>query len=362
MFRRAYATLALSVPRILLADDQPDVLLALQLLLKAEGFATRSVDTPGAVLEAIADDEFDLLLMDLNYTRDTTSGAEGLDLLSRLRDLPAPPPVVVMTAWGSLETAVEAMRRGARDFILKPWDNAKLLETVRTHLAVAPPPLEFDLQIARQVQSRLLPQMPREGRTIHLDAYCRPIGAVGGDYFDVFELAPHRLGFVLADISGKGIAAALLMAHLQASLRSLAWQAGQNLPVYLRTINLQFRESTRPEHFATLFFADYDDTSRRLRYANCGHNAPYLFRAGGAVEQLPATATVIGLLSEFLPEVVEIALAPGDRLVVYSDGISDAVAEHQLPAFLRVPRPPRDTVDAVPNPQDDCTLMTAEIR
>jgi sigma-B regulation protein RsbU (phosphoserine phosphatase) len=320
------------------------------------------VDNPDAVLRAIAGEEYDLLLMDLNYTRDTTSGEEGLDLLSRLRTLPASPPVVVMTAWGSLETAVEAMRRGARDFVLKPWDNAKLLETVRTLLNAAPPPLEFDLQIARQVQSRLLPAMPRQGRTIRLDGYCRPIGAVGGDYFDVFDLATHHIGFVLADISGKGVAAALLMAHLQASLRSLAWQAGQNLAVYLRTINLQFRESTRPEHFATLFFGDYDDDARVLRYANCGHNPPFLFRAGAPVEQLQPTATVIGLLPEFRPEIAEISLAPGDRIAVYSDGISDAVPESQLPELLRRQRAPRETVEAVPNPQDDCTLLIADIQ
>jgi phosphoserine phosphatase RsbU/P len=357
-----YATLTVAVPRILLADDQPDVLLALQLLLKAEGFATCSVDNPEGVIRAVSMEEYDLLLMDLNYTRDTTSGEEGLDLLSRLRGLPTAPPVVVMTAWGSLETAVEAMRRGARDFVLKPWDNAKLLDTVRTHLAAAPPPLEFDLQIARQVQSRLLPSMPRQGRTIQLNGYCRPIGAVGGDYFDVFDLAPHHIGFVLADISGKGVAAALLMAHLQASLRSLSWQAGQNLPVYLRTINLQFRESTRPEHFATLFFGDYDDSSRRLRYANCGHNPPFLFRADGQIQQLQATATVIGLLEDFRPEVAEISLTAGDRLAIYSDGISDAVSESELPRFLRLERPPQETVEAVPNPQDDCTLLVAAIQ
>ena len=120
--------------RILVADDQPDVVEALRLLLKAEGFQPQSASSPAGVLHAVEGGDFDLVLMDLNYTRDTTSGREGLDLLTRLRDLDSTLPVVVMTAWGSVEGAVEAMRRGARDYIEKPWDNDRLLTTLRTHV------------------------------------------------------------------------------------------------------------------------------------------------------------------------------------------------------------------------------------
>ena len=120
--------------RILVADDQPDVVEALRLLLKAEGFQPQSASSPAGVLHAVEGGDFDLGLMDLNYTRDTTSGREGLDLLTRLRDLDSTLPVVVMTAWGSVEGAVEAMRRGARDYIEKPWDNDRLLTTLRTHV------------------------------------------------------------------------------------------------------------------------------------------------------------------------------------------------------------------------------------
>ncbi len=121
-------------PRILVADDQPDVLEALRLLLKAEGFGISTASSPAGVLKAVESEEFDCVLMDLNYTRDTTSGKEGLDLLSRLRSLDSTLPVVVMTAWGSVEGAVEAMRRGARDYVEKPWDNERLLTTLRTHV------------------------------------------------------------------------------------------------------------------------------------------------------------------------------------------------------------------------------------
>ncbi|MBA3768056.1 MAG: sigma-54-dependent Fis family transcriptional regulator, partial [Acidobacteria bacterium] len=124
-------------PRVLVADDQPDVLEALRLLLKGEGFHFEAVSSPAAVLGALKNGEFDLLLIDLNYTRDTTSGQEGLDLLIRIQTLDPTLPVIVMTAWGSVELAVEAMRRGARDFIQKPWENARLLSVLRTQVELS---------------------------------------------------------------------------------------------------------------------------------------------------------------------------------------------------------------------------------
>src|SRR5437667_4212476 len=121
-------------PRILIADDQRDVLEALKLLLKGEGYEVEAATSPSAVLSAVEARDFDALLLDMNYARGTTSGREGLDLLARLQSLQCPPPVVVMTAWGSIDGAVEAMRRGARDYIEKPWDNHRLLATLRTQV------------------------------------------------------------------------------------------------------------------------------------------------------------------------------------------------------------------------------------
>ncbi len=126
-----------SVPRVLIADDQADVLEALRLLLKGEGYRIESANSPAAILEAVDGEDFDAVLMDLNYARDTTSGQEGLDLLSQLRSHDSTLPIVVMTAWGSVEVAVEAMRRGARDFVQKPWENARLLAIVRTQVELA---------------------------------------------------------------------------------------------------------------------------------------------------------------------------------------------------------------------------------
>ena len=120
--------------KVLVADDQPDVLEALRLLLRREGFEFVPASSPAGVLAALQEQDFDAVLMDLNYTRDTTSGKEGLDLLAQVRGQDATLPIVVMTAWGSVEGAVEAMRRGARDYVQKPWDNARLLTTLRTQI------------------------------------------------------------------------------------------------------------------------------------------------------------------------------------------------------------------------------------
>src|SRR5262249_18531644 len=123
--------------RVLIADDQPDVREALRLLLKTEGYETETASSPAGVIKAVETNDFHVLLIDLNYSRDTTSGKEGLDLLSRIRNMDTTLPVVVMTAWGSVELAVEAMRRGARDFIQKPWENERLLAILRTQVELA---------------------------------------------------------------------------------------------------------------------------------------------------------------------------------------------------------------------------------
>src|SRR6185503_10428879 len=120
--------------RVLIADDQADVLEALRLLLKGEGYKIETANAPAAIFEALVERDFDALLMDLNYARDTTSGQEGLDLLTRIQKLDSTLPVIVMTAWGSVDVAVEAMRRGARDFVQKPWDNARLMTILKTQI------------------------------------------------------------------------------------------------------------------------------------------------------------------------------------------------------------------------------------
>jgi sigma-B regulation protein RsbU (phosphoserine phosphatase) len=183
---------------------------------------------------------------------------------------------------------------------------------------------EQEMQIARQVQSRLLPQQSPSLKTLDCAGKCIQTRAVGGDYYDFLDFGSGRLGLVLADIAGKGISGALLMANLQANLRSQYATALEDLPRLLRSVNHLFYKNTENNNYATTFFAVYDDENRRLRYVNCGHNPPIVLRDNGDVERLAATATVLGLFEEWDCAVAECELASGDVLVIYTDGISEA--------------------------------------
>jgi DNA-binding NtrC family response regulator len=202
-----------SIARILIADDQPDVLEALRLLLKGENYQTEVASSPAEALEALQTRDYDLLLIDLNYTRDTTSGQEGLDLLTRIQRLDGALPVVVMTAWGSVELAVEAMRRGARDFVQKPWDNARLLTILRTQIELGRSlrtgqRLEAENQLLRdQERPKLIAESPAMRPDLEL------IARVGPSEANVLITGEHG--------TGKGVVAQALHAVSARSLRPM---------------------------------------------------------------------------------------------------------------------------------------------
>jgi len=234
-----------------------------------------------------------------------------------------------------------------------------------------------EMEFAWKVQTRLFPQNMPEMKTLEYTGGCKPARTVGGDYYDFLELRPGRLGIVLADIAGKGVPGALLMANLQANLRSQYAMAVDDLPRLLDSVNRLFYQSTDDTSYATLFFADYDDSSRRLRYANCGHLPALLLRAGANAEWLSSTSTVLGLFENWQSEIAEVTLAPGDTLAIYTDGITEAAngcdeefgegrlldavkSQSQLP----VPQLMESVVDAVRQfssgeQQDDITLIVA---
>src|SRR5229473_3918769 len=181
-----------------------------------------------------------------------------------------------------------------------------------------------ELEIAKHVQSRLFPQVLPPLNSLEYAGVCIQARKVGGDYYDFLDLGQGRFGFVIADISGKGIAAALLMANLQANLRSLCTIAQTQPDCLLRSVNQLFCENTSDGAFATLFFGEYNDSARLLRYANCGHLPALVLRADGSVIHLDATATVLGIFKKWDCELGECQLAPGDILALYTDGITES--------------------------------------
>jgi phosphoserine phosphatase RsbU/P len=306
--------------RALIADDQPDVVEALRLLLKQEGYQIETANSPAGVLANLSAGEFDLLMMDLNYARDTTSGQEGLDLLQCVRKLDSGLPVVVMTAWGSIPLAVEALRGGARDFIEKPWDNSRLLSTVRRQVQSATAERE-ELREVVATQRALLPKTIPQIPGCHFSAVWTPAGRVGGDYLDLVPLDQHRLGICVGDASGKGVPAALLMSNLQAAVRALAPDA-QSTDSLINRINRILCDNTAPNKFVTLFYGVLE--GRRLTYTNAGHNEPMLVRADGRQLRLGHGGALLGVFPDWVYEQAEVSLIAGDRLVLFSDGISDA--------------------------------------
>jgi sigma-B regulation protein RsbU (phosphoserine phosphatase) len=185
-----------------------------------------------------------------------------------------------------------------------------------------------ELQIAAEVQRRLLPTKMVAMETIEFTGRCVQARAVGGDYYDFLDFGQGRVGLVLGDVSGKGLYAALLMAHLQATLRSLSARlAAEDLARLLEGVNRWFWESTAGNHFATLFVGHYDDAGRRLRYVNCGHLPPMLLRADGTVERLAVTAGAIGLFDAWTCSVRDVTLWRDDLLTIFSDGVTEATSD-----------------------------------
>jgi serine phosphatase RsbU (regulator of sigma subunit)/predicted enzyme related to lactoylglutathione lyase len=282
-------------------------------------------------------------------------------------------------AWGGIFTTFADP--DGNTFVLVGFDEAsRALEQQRrqtTEKLVTERRATRDLEIARQVQARLFPQRMPQVRTLEYAGACIQARHVGGDYYDFLDLGRGRLGLVIADIAGKGIAAALLMANLQANLRSQCATASDQPQQFLRSINQLFYENTAESDYATFFFAEYDDKTRRLRYANCGHLSALILRRNNTFQALASNSTVLGLFEDWNCSIEEQQLFPGDILTLYTDGITESstdageeFGERRLREVLRQRRAlgPQPLLEAVfeevrrfnPNEQqDDITLIVA---
>jgi sigma-B regulation protein RsbU (phosphoserine phosphatase) len=333
-------------PRILIADDQQDVLDALRLLLKGHGYSIETVNSPSDLLAAVAREEFDILLIDLNYARDTTSGREGLDVLSRLKAIEEAPPVVAMTGWATVGLAVEAMQYGVSDFVEKPWTNTRLLEIlqkqvvlgrerrelrrraveearVREEALIHQQEQEREIAEAKAIQEKLLPREIPQMPGYEIASAWQSARLVGGDYFDILPLDKKMLGICIADVAGKGMPAALLMSNLQAAVRGLSTLSVAPHLLCSR-LNSIVHRNTDSDRFITFFYAQLEGSSGCLTYVNAGHNAPFVIRADGSHERLHVGGAVLGVFASCIYEMGSAQLFPGDRVVLFTDGVTEA--------------------------------------
>jgi len=315
-------------PRVLVAEDQDDVIAALRLLLKNNGYEVDFVKSPGEALRAISTGVFDAVLLDLNYSRDTTSGAEGIELLSRVQALDDTLAVVAMTAWASIDLAVDAMHHGACDFVQKPWDNAQLLRVLEKQMQRSRDlrrrrmDAQLEQQEAADVQRALLPGEIAAPEGLAIVASSQSAKTVGGDYYDVIRLDRSRTAICIGDVVGKGIGAALLMSNLQAAVRTLASEIEAPGSFCDRVNKIVCANNVRGK-FITFFYCVVDCEQKRMAYTNAGHNWPILVHSDGTCERLHTDDVVLGAVPDGSWGQNEVELRSGDRLVLFTDGISE---------------------------------------
>jgi serine phosphatase RsbU (regulator of sigma subunit)/catechol 2,3-dioxygenase-like lactoylglutathione lyase family enzyme len=292
---------------------------------------------------------------------------------------PGPPAAEGDPIWGGVFARFEDL--DGNSFTLASFDEeSRAVEAQRRSIAEkreVERRAAHEMEIARQVQARLFPQSLPPARTLEYAGLCIQARQVGGDYYDFLNLGQERLGLVIGDIAGKGIAAALLMANLQASLRSQCAIALEQPQRFLQAVNQLFCENSIESAYATLFFAEYDDRAQRLRYANCGHLCGLVLNNDGTLDRLESTATVLGLFGDWECSIGERRLGCGDVLALYTDGVTesfndagDEFGEERLVESLRRQRdqPSRAMLDSIvedvrrfsPHEQnDDITLIVA---
>ncbi len=378
--------------KILIVDDNQDLLLAMRMFLKLHAERVDVESDPNRIPELLGREKYRLVLLDMNFTQDTTSGKEGFFWLNRILAIDPAAVVVMVTGYGDVDTAVESVKSGATDFVLKPFKNEKLLEVCRKAIRQGRPfgnetkqrqHLENEMAIAHRVQDRLFPQVFPRLEGLDYSAICRTAMETGGDYYDFLPITPQILGIALGDISGKGVSAALLMANLQGRLQSFAPLRVNALDQLMADINDSMCRATESSRYATFFYAVFDNSRNTLTYVNAGHHAPMLFRSGAAngPQRLDTGGMVIGLFPDSSYRQETLRLNAGDLLVIFTDGLVEAnnaegeeFGENRIAALAAQARlgsaaEIRDSilkgVEEFSNGQrlaDDLTLVVAKVR
>ncbi len=326
---------------LLIVDDEVSNLQKLRRTFFGDFRIFEAMNGPDAI-QLLRDRAVDVIITDQRMPETT-----GVDVL-RESLLLAPEAVrIILTGYTEIDYLMDAINEGqVHRYITKPWEPFSLKQTVMQDLELVQLKrenrlLQEQLRIARQVQSRLFPQKLPPIPTLSYSGVCQPAGEVGGDYYDILKLSRETFCLAVGDISGKGISAALLMASLQALLRSHASQTAEDLSAVIAEVNRLLCSMTEESRFATLFCAVYEAATRQLTYVNAGHNPPLLFRAGptpadsatpaarpaqgsNSVLRLEGSGTVLGMFPDGAYAEERLLLEPGDTLVVYTDGVTEA--------------------------------------
>jgi sigma-B regulation protein RsbU (phosphoserine phosphatase) len=326
--------------RVLVVDDNEVNRDVLSRRLAREGYAVTLAADGAEALSLLARDSFDLVLLDIMMP--VMNGYEALQRIRadiRYSDL----PVLMISSVDEIESVVRCIEMGAEDYLPKPFDpvllrarvkacveRKRLREERQQQQMAEQERLRRDLEMAARVQQRLLPESAPRVAGLDLAGGCVPMRAVGGDYFDFLPLDDRHLAMAVADVAGKGMPAALVMAAIVASLRSQAHQHIASMPRLAAALNVQMYDWTDTGGFVTLFYACLDCVERRLRYVSAGHNPPVLVRASGQVLSLSeAGGLPLGVIPGATYEQAEISLSSGDVLVAYTDGVTEACNEQQ---------------------------------
>ena len=313
------------MPRILVVEDEPGIALGLEDSLRLDGHDVDVIDNGLAAAAQALQQPYDLLLLDVMLP-----GKSGFDICAELRRRGMKAPIILLTARTLEDDRIFGLDLGANDYVTKPFSPRELMARVRGLLrhnreACQERRLrEEEIGSAFVVQQNLFPKVRPSIPNLDYAGACRPARGVSGDYYDFIELPSGRLGLLLADVSGKGMPAALLGAALQSAIKIYAAAAGEHCGEVLSRANRLIFETTSPEKYATVFYAVYDPCSRSLTYSNAGHCPPVVVASNGCRTYLESLTPPVGLLPELPARERRLELPPGSRFLIVSDGILEA--------------------------------------
>jgi len=319
--------------RILVVEDDPNLALGLEDDLKLEGYEVEILRDGETASQRAREQVFDLIILDVMLPR-----KDGFEVCRELREAGLRIPVILLTAKTQESDKVLGLDLGANDYITKPFSPRELRARVRAilrqqqGLLAERSRLDDEVRIAVEVQQRLFPQFRPPLATLGYAGFCLPARGVSGDYYDFLALGAGKLGLLVADVVGKGISAALLMASVHACIRTHAPVLGDRCGEVVAEVNALLYEATDLDRFATLFYGVYDDATRQLTYANAGHEPPLLVRAGAQQPtclRLDSGTPPVGIFPTLPVVRASVNLGRGDWLAIFSDGISEALNENE---------------------------------